>query len=163
MHPNAYMFCHLINLNQELINSDWNGVHIIYSLVASEVRWGLATALPFAGGRTKTCVVKALGFRPDSGVQHSDDDITLGLRSLGIDREAHEIPWSSRVQLLFGAREHGDHSFQAWKIITQDACMNKLKDSNFTRENEAYVIYLLAIFFLSSSVSFATKPLKLLL
>lgn len=85
-------------------------------LVAGEIWWRLASALPFGRRWTETCIVETLGFRPDAGVQHCDDDITLCLRSVDIWREAHEVPWSRCVQLLFGTRKHRHHSFQAWII-----------------------------------------------
>lgn len=46
-------------------------------LVASEIGVGMARALPFARWWAKSFIAEASGFGPDSGIQHSNDDITL--------------------------------------------------------------------------------------
>lgn len=50
---------------------------IIKLLVASKIFASITGSPPFGGNRTKVFVVKALGFRPDSGVYNTDDNVRL--------------------------------------------------------------------------------------
>lgn len=90
-------------------------------LVTMEVGGGLASALPFDRRRTVTKVAKAWRFRPDPGVQYSDDDVAFNLLyTSNVFCKTHEIPWSCGVKMLLSIQKYRDHTLLGWSDHTQN-------------------------------------------
>ncbi|GER41443.1 zinc finger C-x8-C-x5-C-x3-H type family protein, partial [Striga asiatica] len=66
-----------------------------------EVESAIASSFPFGGRRAEAVVGEALGFRPDSAVDHADNSVALDARvSVGVFGESHEIPGSCGVKMI---------------------------------------------------------------
>ena len=91
-------------------------------LVASEIGWGLAFALPFARWWTKSFVIKAIGLRPNSSVEYSYNDITLSCWSINLLRKAKEVPWPCCMELFFLVREHRHYPIHSYIFVVTSFC-----------------------------------------
>ena len=85
-------------------------------LVAGEIGYGLASALPFAWRWAKSFVFEAIRLGPNSGVKHSNDDVAFDSCSLNLLGETNEVPWPCCVELFPFIREHRNHLIHSWKL-----------------------------------------------